>query len=327
MSGGYVAIARADVAGFDGPMIAVWYRLNDWAQWGNGTRVVAGKAFALQRGQLVTTAAALAANLGFGRQVVRRCLTTLERLGRIATRATHRTATVITIRGYGSATSATPSHLAQPTSTPTSTPTPTTPPEALDGQPFHDVEPIGQPLDQPQGQPPCEEGKIQTSISNPPSIAPAHPHATVGEGGAESDQISDDEADLIAHAQHRLARIASGREVLSFVTAWRNARLGAPWLTPARVRADIDWLAAHPLGRRDTKSITRVLYAKQARQEYAPWDRRMLELVGHELGRGVDLDALADRLADAAPTIERDVMRAYVLNLGALYRPRAAALA
>lgn len=322
MTGGFVQINRSDVAGFDGPMIAVWYRLNDWALWGAGTRRVAGKAFALERGQLVTTAASLAANLGFGRQVVRRCLATLERLGRIATRATHRTATVITIRGYGSATCVPTSHLEQPTSTSASTTTSDTPPETLDGQPFHDVEPIGQLLDQPQAQPPYEKGISKKVNPNPPN---AGAREAPGRGGGEQEAVTDVEADLLVYAQEQLGRIASPMEIRHFVAAWRSAKATAPWLRPERVRADVDWLAAHPRARRDTRWLSRVFFVEQARRECAAWDDQVRELIEAELGRGVPLDDLADALADQTPSMERGVMRSYVLNLGALYRPRALA--
>lgn len=122
---------------------------------------------------------------------------------------------------------------------------------------------------------------------------------------------------MIDYAEQRLNRVAGPMERVSFAETWR----ANPRVTADRLRSSIDWLASHPMALRDTKSITRAFYEKQARQEYTIWDRQLVAAVTEALRSGRSADEIVEDIVERTPSFEAAVMRAYTTRIVGLCRP------
>lgn len=312
---GFVALSRADLRelGSDGSVLAVWVKLNEWAQWAAGRREHAGRLFQLARGQLVTSSRSLEKALGFGRQVVRRCLAALERLGRIAVEV--RTAgSVITIKGYGAPSSSVSRTPKVPAQASTHQPDQLATPVALDPQRLDDEVPWPDDVDQPIDRPIYKQEPQQESKTKP---YPAHStRAREREGVSASGFPSNkaapvDADDVVTYAQRRLGRIFAARELLAFLETWSTA----PWLTAEQLKRNIDWIATHPLARRDTKSVTRAFYVDKAREAYRPFDESVRRAIAEARAAGVGDGDIAELVVQRTPSLDAETVRVYVSSI------------
>ncbi len=84
----------------DGNLAAIWILLIAWANVRDGKTKTGKDGIIVKRGQLITSQSELAQQIGVSRQVVRRCLSYLEKTGKI-NQQTNRNGTIITVCKYG----------------------------------------------------------------------------------------------------------------------------------------------------------------------------------------------------------------------------------
>lgn len=342
----FVTLIRKDTEAMDGAMIAVWYRLNDWARWAAGKRSLRGRQFELERGELVTTTPSLAASLGFGRQVVRRCLLALVDRGLIELDSIPRGSIRIRLLSYGRKRCESAESLDVPlfgglvegdSFEPTQQPTQDDPPESLEMQLFQDAIETDQPLDQPtifeptqdptppalepqafddecrEGQPSLKESYIRKKLYITP-LPPGDGETALGGGGGSKNDRDETEAEaaLIAYAEERLDVVAGAAERRAFVRQRREmARL-----SDERLREAVDWFADHPMARHQgTRRITRIFHERQARHQLQDWDRAMLAAVCEMARSGASRADVVSHLARQAPVALADVMGRYADRL------------
>jgi hypothetical protein len=341
-------ITRADLSGEigqDAALLAIWVKLNQWATWKPYVCRFAGRTFALERGQLVTTERAILGALHLrSRSVVRRCLAALARLGRITVEALA-DATLVTVLPVAAASDRTQNH---PTTAeghgPQGIPALTDDDKTADetGYKTGEVDATKQFSPPPQvarayepengvggnrvqlEEPPEPPTTPEAAVAGLPSgddagpchgvLVPDKPAPTTTPAAAAappSSGLNPEEADLLRYAQRRLARIVSPGEAATFVETLR----ASPWLTPPLVREAVDWIAAHPRARSETKSINRVFHLERVKRDHRRWDEAVRHNVGVELAHGATVAEAAERVARQAPSCEPEVMRAFALRL------------
>lgn len=356
----FIMLTRADIEGEigqDAALLAVWIKLNNWAAWKPYTREFGGRSVALGLGQLVTTERAILGALRLGsRSVVRRCLATLTRLGRIAVEP-RQEATLITVRpvAAGAARPNRPSNHHETA-------------EELEPQGFPDEPEDGRTTSgtryktrakdaskklspapqvtrayEPEPGRAGEEGvEWEELLEGPPPAATAGHHlsatTTAPSTGANPGQpptalpppavaapLSPDGDDFPwpgrSAAMAETLRYAQRRFARIFSSGEAEDFVAiwreSDWLTDDEVRSAIDWLATHPVARLETKSAKRVFYVAEAKRAYAPWDERVRAIIARDLATGRDLAEVAEELVFHNRKLDAGVLRSYVLRVGA----------
>lgn len=280
--------------GADLPALGVLVQISEWASWKAHSRSFGGRTFFLARGELVTTERALMASLGVkSRSVIRRCLAALERLGIIRTQA-HKEGTVIAlVRAQRDLESDHPAQAESP---------------VLEGMQVPEI------ADETTDEPRQKKGGKKIHKSPPSARARAS-------GREEEVDLSQDETKAVAHAQRRLARIVPGKEILKFTLCWREL----PQVSLAEVLRRIDWIASHPLARRDTKSISRIFHEKIARDSYARWDANCARFFRDEL-RSRSPEAIVQECVEHMTTCDSETVRLWAEDQITKLQPLGAAL-
>lgn len=263
--------------GADPSLVAIWIRICRWAAWKPHSREFGGKTFYLARGQLVTAEHALSAAVGVGRSVVRRCLATLVRLGKIAVEVS-KAGTMITVRALEPAMASAKE----------------TQPETLEPEAVQ----AGREAVRPS-HPAREYMGLREDSYN--QTRPDEPHG---------DGLSPDEAEAIAYAQRRMSRIATGNEAMKFLELWRQV----PSVSLAEVKRRIDWFATHPGARAETKSIARVFYIHVARKHYERFDQRLDAEILRRLADGLQPDEIAAEIASDVETLDAETVKQWVVK-------------
>lgn len=241
---------------FTPAMTLVWNQISVWLEWQDCVRRVCNVPRLIRRGQRYTTESHIAKRTGLTREKVRGALRKLVKLGLISLETFQWGGTIISV-------------LARLASWPTmvkfARPEPEIPTEPVfDG---HEGE-----VCWPAGQPPVYNPNIKHNNcdSNPPQHEP-----TIGctdqSSLDEEDLITDEDQELLEYAQERLDLSASTKELNSFVVN----RMTMRHKTALQLRQAVDWLAQHAkdlrASGRPTRSILRMFYVPQAREDLDRW--------------------------------------------------------
>jgi hypothetical protein len=314
---GFVKTERSDldVIGRDGALKLVWDRICEWAAWGRRTYRFHGQALELEPGQLVAAEEAIASSWDLlTRKIVRRCLARLERLGWIVRKPLFFGATR---RAAGSLITVVKRDIQRANCGPAKDPI------------FIDESELPKfdgPIVGPVTKKSLEEEK--NNLYPPPFVAGARegeedkrdslPPPEEREprcGDPPPDLPSAEEVDLVRYAQAKLCRLASAAERTDFVELVRES----VWLTPEAIKRNVDWIASHPMARRDTVSIKRVFFVEQQKALYRSWDDRLVSQVCAMLADDMRPPEIAEHIAARLPTCDYETSYSYALGMALRY--------